>query len=254
MSADGFVVVIPARYASTRLPGKALADIGGKPMIAWVYEAARRSAASRVIVATDDDRIAGVCRTLEAEVVLTSPDHASGSDRIAEVAEHFGWDDEQIVVNVQGDEPLLPPELVDQVARLLAQDAAASIATLMTRVRNETEFRDPNMVKLAVDQDGYALYFSRAPIPYSKAAFPPDARRHIGLYAYRAGKLKTLAGAPVCAIEEQERLEQLRALWLGFKIAVAEAAVLPARGVDSEKDLEEIRALVAGRPSLSGNG
>lgn len=243
-----FIVVIPARYASTRLPGKALADIAGKPMIAWVHECARASGASKVIVATDDERIAEVCGSFGADVVMTSAEHASGSDRIAEVADRFAWDDEQIVVNLQGDEPLLPPELIDQVAGLLAENEAANIATLMTSVRSSDEFLDPNMAKVVVDGNGYALYFSRAPIPHSgSATVPAGARRHIGLYAYRVASLKALTRSPTCTLEAHERLEQLRALWLGQRIVVADAAARPPRGVDSEEDLEEIRALAAKR-------
>jgi len=244
-----FIVVIPARYGSTRLPGKALADIAGRPMIAWVHERASRSQAREVIVATDDDRIAAACRECGARVEMTAADHASGSDRIAELAERCGWDDGQIVVNVQGDEPLLPPKLADQVADLLARTPGAAIATLTTPVCTEEEFRDPNMVKVIADREGYALYFSRAPIPY-RAAGPPavPARRHVGIYAYRAGSLKALSAAQPSPFEREERLEQLRALHLGLRIAVADAVDVPPRGVDTKEDLEAIQAIVTSRP------
>ena len=243
-----FIVVIPARYGSSRLPGKALADIGGRPMIAWVHEQARRCAASDVIVATDDARIAAACREHGARVEMTAAGHASGTDRIAELARRFGWDDEQIVVNVQGDEPLLPPKLVSQVAELLARTPGADIATLTTEVRSEDEFRDPNMVKVVTDRDGFALYFSRAPIPHRSAGPPANIlRRHIGIYAYRAGRLKALSAAPPSPLEREERLEQLRALELGYRIAVADAVDTPPRGVDTQEDLEAIRAIVKSR-------
>ena len=243
-----FIVVIPARYGSTRLPGKALADIAGRPMIAWVHEQARRSQAREVIVATDDERIAAACREHGARVLITAADHASGTDRIAELAERCGWDDEQIVVNVQGDEPLLPPKLVSQVALLLAETPSAAIATLTTPVRTDEEFRNPNMVKVVTDREGFALYFSRAPIPHRPAGPPAElARRHIGIYAYRAGSLKALSAAPPAPLEREERLEQLRALHLGLRIAVSDAVDAPPRGVDTREDLEAIRAIVASR-------
>ncbi len=243
-----FIVVIPARYGSTRLPGKALADIAGRPMIAWVHDQARRSRAREIIVATDDERIATACREHGARAEMTAADHASGTDRIAELAERCGWDDEQIVVNVQGDEPLLPPKLVSQVADLLAATEAAAIATLTTPVRTEDEFRDPNRVKVVTDREDFALYFSRAPIPH-RAAGPAGgmARRHVGIYAYRAGSLKALSAAPPSPLEREERLEQLRALHLGLRIVVADAVDAPARGVDTQEDLEAIRAIVASR-------
>jgi len=241
-----FIVVIPARYGSSRLPGKALADIAGRPMVAWVHERARRSRAREVIVATDDDRIAAACREHGAKVEMTAAAHVSGTDRIAELAARCGWDDEQIVVNVQGDEPLLPPTLASQVADLLASTPAAAIATLTTPVRTEAEFLDPNMVKVVTDREGFALYFSRAPIPH-RAAGPPAAltRRHVGIYAYRAGSLKALSAAPTSPLEREERLEQLRALHLGLRMVVADAVDAPPRGVDTQEDLEAIRAIVA---------
>jgi 3-deoxy-manno-octulosonate cytidylyltransferase (CMP-KDO synthetase) len=226
------------------LPGKPLADINGKPMIVWVYEAARRSDAAEVIVATDDERVAAACRKARARVELTAKDHASGTDRIAELATRLAWADDDIVVNVQGDEPLLPPRLVDQVARLLEAEPTAGVATLVTGVRDEREFRDPNIVKVVGDGAGGALYFSRAPIPYPRdGALPGSARRHIGIYAYRARSLKAIADAPPCTLETTERLEQLRPLWLGIRILVADAVEVPPRGVDTAEDLAEVRRL-----------
>jgi 3-deoxy-manno-octulosonate cytidylyltransferase (CMP-KDO synthetase) len=232
--------------ASARLPGKPLLPINGRPMILWVYDRARQSGADQVIVATDDERIESVCSEQGVAVEMTSSEHASGTDRIAEVARRRGWADSQIVVNVQGDEPLLPPVVIDQVAQLLDGRAEASMATLMTPVTSEREFTDPHMVKVVSDRNGYALYFSRAPIPADRDGRSlHDARRHIGLYAYRVGGLKRLADTPVCELERAEHLEQLRALWIGQRIAIADAVELPPRGVDTEQDLEAIRELAA---------
>jgi len=240
----GFKVVIPARYDSTRLPGKPLADIHGKPMIIWVYEAARRSSAADVVVATDDERIAAVCQAARARVELTASHHASGTDRIAELAVRLAWADDDIVVNVQGDEPLLPPALIDQVAGLLEAEPAAGLATLVTAIRDEREFRDPNVVKVVSTAAGTALYFSRAPIPYPRdGALPTQARRHIGIYAYRTRSLKVIASAAPCALEVTERLEQLRALWVGVRTIVADAVEVPPRAVDTAEDLAEVRRI-----------
>jgi 3-deoxy-manno-octulosonate cytidylyltransferase (CMP-KDO synthetase) len=238
---DGFVVVIPARYASTRLPGKPLKDIAGKPMIQWVHGQALQSGASEVIVATDDERIAAACRGFGASVELTSKEHATGTDRLAELARRFGWDEQRIVVNVQGDEPLISPLCIAQTARLLGWHPGATIATLTAPLDHEAEFRDPNFVKVVTDKHGWALYFSRAPIPWPRDGGMPIVRRHVGLYAYRAGGLKAISAAPPCALEETERLEQLRALWLGFRIIVADAVEPPSPHVDTEEDLVKIR-------------
>lgn len=240
-----FVVVIPARLASERLPGKPLLEIEGKTMIERVFRQAAGSAAAEVVVATDSAEIESACREFGASVAMTAPGHASGTDRIAEVAGQRGWDDSQIIVNVQGDEPLLPPVLIDQVADLLAADSSADMATLMTPLADPAEYRDPNMVKLVTDQAGGAIYFSRAPIPASRdGKVPEHARRHVGLYAYRVGCLKRLAAARPAPPERIERLEQLRALWLGYRIAVADAVRVPPRGVDTADDLEFIRRAV----------
>lgn len=243
---NDFSVVIPARYASSRLPGKPLADIGGRPMIAWVHERAAASGAAEVIVATDDERVAEAAAAHGARVEMTAAHHQSGTDRIAEVAERVGWPDEHIVVNVQGDEPLVPPALIAQVAQLLARHPDAAIATLTTPIERPEELTDPSTAKVVSDRSGRALYFSRAPIPWSRdgdRAEPP--RRHIGLYAYRVRDLKALSAEPPCALEIVERLEQLRALWLGMQIVVADAVVAPARGVDTQAELDAIRAAVA---------
>ncbi len=244
----GFIAVIPARYASTRLPGKALKDIAGKPMVEWVYRQTIESGASEVIVATDDERIAAACRGFGARVELTSTEHASGTDRIAELARRFEWDEQQIVVNVQGDEPLISPLCIAQTARLLGWHPEAAIATLMTPVESEAEFHDPNFAKVVTDKEGWALYFSRAPIPWPRDGGMPAVMRHIGLYAYRAGGLRTISAAPPCALEEVEKLEQLRALWLGFKIIVAQAAEPPAPAVDTEEDLAKVRRYLERSP------
>jgi 3-deoxy-manno-octulosonate cytidylyltransferase (CMP-KDO synthetase) len=245
MTQKGFIAVIPARYASSRLPGKAIADIDGVPMVIRVYRRAAESGAVEVIIATDDSRVAAVAADYDAQAEMTAKTHASGTDRIAEVAEKRGWDRSQIVVNVQGDEPLIPPILIDQVARLLADHPSAAIATLVTPFRSEEEFRNPSNAKVVTDSAGRALYFSRAGIPFVRDdnAVPADARRHIGLYAYRVGSLLEMAQASPCRMEQHEKLEQLRALWLGMEIVVADALVCPPPGVDTEADLEVIRSL-----------
>lgn len=246
-----FTVVIPARFGSSRLPGKPLADIGGRPMIAWVHERAASSGAAEVIVATDDPRIAAACEAFGARVELTSAAHASGTDRIAELAHRHGWDEARIVVNVQGDEPRLPPELISQAAELLAGRPDAAIATLVTPLESETELHDPNVVKVVADCAGNALYFSRAPIPWPRhgsAAEPGAPRRHVGLYAYRVASLKAMTAEPPCGLERAEGLEQLRALWLGQRIVVADARIRPPRGVDTEQDLAAARAALAAPP------
>jgi 3-deoxy-manno-octulosonate cytidylyltransferase (CMP-KDO synthetase) len=244
----GFIAVIPARYGSTRLPGKPLKDIAGKPMIEWVYRQAVQSGAAEVIVATDDERIVAACRKFGARVELTSTEHPSGTDRIAELARRFAWPDEQIVVNVQGDEPLISPLCIAQTARLLGWHPEAAIATLTVPLASEIEFRDPNFVKVVTDKNERALYFSRAPIPWPRDGGQPAARRHVGLYAYRVGSLKTISATPPCALEESERLEQLRALWLGLKIIVANAVEPPSPHVDTEDDLDEIRRYLERAP------
>lgn len=250
-----FTVVVPARYAATRLPGKPLADIGGRPMIQWVCEAAAGSGAADVVVATDDERIRTACARFGVAAEMTSGTHASGTDRIAELARRRDWPDDRVVVNVQGDEPLLPPVLVSQVAGLLEDDPAAGIATLATPIAQAAEWGDPNVVKVVTDRHARALYFSRAPIPWSRdgMAAPAQAMRHIGLYAYRVRALRQLAAAGPCGLELQERLEQLRALWLGIGVRVARACAAPSRAVDTEEDLLAVRrALAARSPHAEG--
>lgn len=248
-----FKVVIPARYASTRLPGKPLVDIGGQPMIRWVIDAARRSGASEVWVATDDERVAAAAAP---HALMTRADHASGTDRIAEVAAQRGWSDDTIVVNVQGDEPQLPPELIDRVASLLAGHPDAHIATLCTPIGSLREFLDPNAVKVVFDAAGRALYFSRAPIPWNRDAAPAGlssqsqfegAQRHIGIYAYRVRALRQLSAMLPGSLESLEKLEQLRALQAGMQIVVAVAPTPPPAGIDTPEDLGRVRALLTAR-------
>ena len=245
-----FVVVIPARYASSRLPGKALADIAGKPMVVHVAERAREAGAAEVIVATDDGRVLHAVARHGHTAMMTREDHASGTDRIAEVAALRGWSAQQIVVNVQGDEPRIAPGLIRAVAQQLAGHADAAIATVCHPINDDAEMFDPNAVKVVVDKDGYALYFSRAPIPYARDAFGSDrsrlpeglpAYRHLGLYAYRCGFLRTYSTLAPTAIEQFESLEQLRALWHGHRISVAITDQAPEPGVDTPADLEKAR-------------
>ncbi len=249
-----FTALIPARYSSTRLPGKPLSDICGKPMVVRVAERARASGALRVCVATDDARIADAVRQHGFEVVMTRADHSTGTDRLAEAAGLLALDDAAIVVNVQGDEPLLEPSLMREVAETLSAHADAAIATACHLIDDPTEAFNPNVVKVVLDRAGYALYFSRATIPWARDAFagnrlqlPPGLPlyRHYGLYAYRVGFLRlypTLQSAP---IERFEALEQLRALWHGYRIVGRVTRGAPAPGVDTPEDLERVRALFA---------
>ncbi|MBM3395464.1 MAG: 3-deoxy-manno-octulosonate cytidylyltransferase [Betaproteobacteria bacterium] len=245
-----FVVVIPARYASTRLPAKALADIAGKPMVVHVADQARKSGASQVVVATDDGRIQTAVAAHGHKAIMTSPHHASGTDRLAEVAAHQGWADDHIVVNVQGDEPRIAPELIHEVANTLAQDAQASMATAAFPLDSASRAFDPNLVKVVLDQRQRALYFSRAPIPWARdqyakdrTALPPDLPiyGHIGLYAYRCGFLRSYPNMAQPPLEKFEALEQLRALWHGHTIAVTISRHPPDSGVDTAEDLEQVR-------------
>lgn len=242
-----FIAVIPARYASSRLPGKPLADINGRTLIERVFGQAVQSGAAEVLVATDDERIAARCRAFGARVELTSAAHATGTDRIAELARRYAWPAERIVVNVQGDEPFLPPRLIAQTAELLVAHPGASVATLMSDIRSEAELNDPGYAKVVLDRAGFALYFSRAPIPWPRDGGVLRAKRHIGLYGYRVGALVELAAEAPCELEQIERLEQLRALWLGMKIAVGAAEGELPPHVDTPEDLERARRYALAR-------
>ncbi len=245
-----FVVVIPARYASVRLPGKPLRAIAGEPMIQHVYRLAQESNADEVWVATDDERIEAAARDFGANVCLTSADHVSGTERIAEVCEQKNWPDELAVVNLQGDEPLLPPVLIDECAALL-DDPSVGMGTLASAFVSEEEFQNPNFAKVIVDQNNNALYFSRTTIPYSRdeetdGLVSQTALRHHGIYSYRCGTLRQLIAAGPCDIEQCEKLEQLRALWLGITVRVGRASVRPGQGVDTEEDIAAVEAALAG--------
>ncbi len=252
MSTD-FIVVIPARFASSRLPGKPLQAIAGKPMVRHVWEQARRSGAGRVVVATDDARIEAACQAFGAEVLMTRAEHDSGTDRLAEVAARLELNPQAIVVNVQGDEPLIPPSIIDQVAANLAAHPEARIATLAEPLEDASALFNPNVVKVVADLNGLALTFSRAPLPWARDTFARDRarlpvgvpyRRHIGIYAYRAGFLHDFVAWGPCWLEATESLEQLRALWHGVRIHVADALEAPPAGVDTPEDLERVRRLL----------
>jgi len=250
------MVVIPARYASTRLPGKPLLQIAGKPMIERVWQQARQSRAKRVLIATDDERILSICQHFGAEVLLTGNEHASGTERLAEVARLLALPDDEIIVNVQGDEPLIPPELIDQVAANLQGHPEAGIATLAEPIESTEQLFNPDCVKVSLDARNFALTFSRAPLPWPRDAFaqgretlPKDMTwwRHIGIYAYRAGFLQNFVTWGSCELERCEQLEQLRALWHGTKIHVARAITSPPAGIDTPEDLARVRTLLEKR-------
>jgi 3-deoxy-manno-octulosonate cytidylyltransferase (CMP-KDO synthetase) len=242
---NNFVVVIPARYASTRLPGKALVDLDGKPMIRHVYERAQASRSADVVIATDDERIAAVAESFGATVCMTADHHQSGTERIAEVADLLDWSDEQVVVNLQGDEPAMPPGLINECAALL-DDASADIATLASPFLSQADFLNPNCVKVLRDVDGHAIYFSRAAIPYARDGSEERAAgaalHHHGMYAYRCGVLRRLVSAEPSDIETCEQLEQLRALSLGMTIAVGVPSERPGAGVDTPDDVPRVIA------------
>ena len=251
-----FSVVIPARYASTRLPGKPLLDIAGKAMVVRVAERALASSAENVVVATDDARVLDALAATPAAAVMTRDDHPTGSDRVMEVVEQQGWADDDVVVNVQGDEPLIPPTVIDQVAGLLG-DGSCGVATLCEPIVRGEDVLDPNIVKVVVNRVGRALYFSRAPMPWWRDGFRanevpdivgvgPGWRRHIGIYAYRVAALREFVQWPPSALEETEALEQLRLLDHGRAIAVAEAAAPVPGGVDTQADAARVRAVLAG--------
>lgn len=246
---SSFRVVIPARYQSTRLPGKPLLDIAGKPMIAHVHDRALASGAEQVVIATDDQRIADVAHEIGAEVCMTSTSHRSGTDRIAEVVTRLAWGDEDTVVNLQGDEPDMPPNLITEVAGSLSEDSAIEMATLATPIKDQSELFDPNVVKVVLNTKQSALYFSRAPIPWNRDEFndlvasdgPVDGYlRHIGLYAYRVGFIKRFVSWEQAPLEQLESLEQLRALWNGAGIHVNVTDTPPPPGVDTVEDLKRV--------------
>jgi 3-deoxy-manno-octulosonate cytidylyltransferase (CMP-KDO synthetase) len=248
-----FKVVIPARYASARLPGKALLDIAGKPMVVRVAEQAIKSGASEVVIATDFEKIVQAASEHNIKAVMTRMDHASGTDRIAEVAQKLSWNDDEIVVNVQGDEPLIEPSLIKEVAQHLAQSKDAVMATACHAIHDEASMINPNIVKMVMDVNGNALYFSRAPIPYPrddahKASI--QAHRHIGIYAYRVGFLKQYAQLAATDLEKTESLEQLRVLYHGYKIGVTITQNAPASGVDTQEDLDFVRSAFKNKEKL----
>jgi 3-deoxy-manno-octulosonate cytidylyltransferase (CMP-KDO synthetase) len=238
-----FHVIIPARYASTRFPGKPLADLGGKPMVVRVCERAAASGAAQVHVATDDERIAAAVRAAGYSALRTRDDHASGTDRVAEAARALALAQDEIVVNLQGDEPLMPPALIAAVAAALERDREAPMATACHPIEVAAERANPNVVKVVLDARGRALYFSRAQIPYPREA-GGRAYRHAGLYAYRAGFLREFSALPVSPIEKTESLEQLRALWHGHRIAVVVSEREIPPGVDTPEDLEAVRRMI----------
>ena len=247
-----FTVLIPARLASSRLPEKPLADIGGVPMVVRVARQAAASGARRVVVAADDARILRACEAHGVHALLTREDHPSGSDRLAEACEQLGLHGDDVVVNVQGDEPLVPPRLVSRCAELLGERSECVVATVAHPLRDLAEWRNPNVVKVVLDAASRALYFTRAPVPYWRDGPPgalpsePAPLRHLGLYAYRAAFLRGFPALTPAPLEKTEALEQLRVLWHGHRIAVHVTGEAPPTGVDTPEDLERVRALVAG--------
>jgi 3-deoxy-manno-octulosonate cytidylyltransferase (CMP-KDO synthetase) len=240
-----FTVIIPARYASSRFPGKPLAELGGKPMVVRVCERAAQSGAKAVHVATDDERIAKVVREHGYCALMTRADHVSGTDRLAEAAQQLKLPGDAVVVNVQGDEPLIAPALIAQVAEALARHPQASVSTACHAIHDEASLANPNVVKVVMDAKGYALYFSRSRIPYPRET-GGSCYRHAGIYAYRVGFLKDFSLLEVSGIEKTEALEQLRVLWHGFRIAVAVSETEIPPGVDTPQDLEAVRRILAG--------
>ncbi len=252
---SAYHIVIPARYASERLPGKVLLDLAGKPLLQHVWERACESTAESVIIATDDERIARAVEAFTAQVVLTRPDHQSGSDRIAECAAKLGWPDEQLVVNLQGDEPLMPAACLDQVAALLDQRADCEVASLYWPMTEAAEVQNPNAVKVVTDSHNRALYFSRSPIPFARsygsiaAAITAGVewKRHLGLYAYRLAALRRYTACAPTPLESSERLEQLRIMEQGGRIAMAAACEFIPAGIDTADDLDRVRVLIKGK-------
>lgn len=246
-----FTVLIPARLASTRLPNKPLADIGGAPMVVRVAQRASRSGAARVVVACDSGDIMAACAAHGVHAVLTKVDHPSGSDRLAQACDLLGLADDEIVVNVQGDEPLIDPQLIAQVADLLQKSQLAMMGTAAHAIEFVADQSNPNIVKVVLDAQNHALYFSRSLIPFNRDGHPhaPQPLRHVGIYSYRAGFLRQFPKLAQAPIEVSESLEQLRALWHGYKIAVHIASQAPGPGVDTPQDLERVRGLWASLPA-----
>jgi len=238
---EAFKVIIPARLGSTRLPGKMLLEIGGKPLLQHVYTAACKSNADQVLIATDDQQICNTAKAFGAECVMTSAAHTSGTDRLAEAVEKLGLPDETIIVNVQGDEMGMPAELINQVATLLINNPAEKMATLCEEISDEKEINNPNVVKVVFNKNHAAIYFSRLPVPWHKQGLAQQYFRHIGLYAYRAGFLKEYSRLPPCELEQKESLEQLRALYHGISILVEEGRSSSGIGIDTEDDLNRAR-------------
>lgn len=251
MTATDYHIVIPARYASERLPGKVLLELGGQSMLQRVWNQARQSSAATVVIATDDERIVAAATGFGAQAVMTRADHSSGSDRIAECAGLLGWPDEQLVINLQGDEPLMPPACLDQVASLLLQDPECDVASLYWPISDIDEVNNPNAVKVVTDQEDRALYFSRCPVPYARSHDTVEAamaagmgwKRHLGLYAYRLEALRRFTRYPPTPLETSERLEQLRVLENGGRIIMAKACEFIPPGIDTRNDLERAREL-----------
>ncbi|QBQ54297.1 3-deoxy-manno-octulosonate cytidylyltransferase [Nitrosococcus wardiae] len=257
-----YKVIIPARYNSSRLPGKPLLDLAGKPMLLHVIKKAQESGAEEILVATDDRRIEAIVKDYGIQVCMTSTAHSSGTERLAEVVVQQGYSDQTLIVNVQGDEPLLPPSLIAQAAKDLEIHSQADVATLSVNIASRKELFNPNIVKVVRDAQGYALYFSRAPIPWAREDFAAENMiwptswpyyRHIGLYAYRAGFLRRYPQLPTCPLEQAEHLEQLRVLYHGGRIHVAVANRVPPPGVDTRADLEQTRQLLAQENNLTND-
>lgn len=251
----GFTVILPARYDSSRLRGKPLMDIAGKPMIEWTWLQAKKSGASRIIIATESEQVKQMCEAFGAEVCMTLATHQSGTERIAEVIDLLGFSDDEIIVNVQGDEPMLPPELIVQVADGLSTHPFVKMATLCEPIDDVHTVFDPHAVKVIRNQQDFALNFTRAPMPWSRDTFGDEPtlptnwhyKRHIGLYAYRAGFVKQYVAWPECALEQVEKLEQLRVLWHGESILVLDALCDAGVGVDTQKDLDKVRQQMSAR-------
>lgn len=251
-----FHIIIPARYASTRLPGKPLRQLAGKPILQHVYEQARKSRADSVIVATDDERIKQAAENFGAEVCMTATHHVSGTERLAEVIDHKGFKEDEIILNLQGDEPLMPPACLDQVAAVLINNTDCKMASLCEPIATAQDLFDPNVVKVVLNKNRHAIYFSRAPVPWHRDAFAGDKHalpadpglyfRHIGLYAYHAGFVKEYLNLPASPIEKVESLEQLRVLWHDYRIAMDIALEAPGPGIDTEADLHKVESLFAG--------